>query len=312
MNFSAAFPTFFITLREGVEAALVIGIVLAALMQSGCSSLRKWVYWGIAAGLGCSVLSGLLFVGIIRQVGASASIYAPVVQESLETLFCLMAIIFLSWMLVWMTRQARSLKGEIKATVHNVLGAQNEAWGIFGLVTIAVLREGLETVLFILSQLQDGLFPSLGALFGLLSATAIGFLIFRSGVRVNLRLFFRSMGVLLLLIVSGLVISLLHKVEVVAVLLMQLHPQSINLCLGHYDSCLLGFQIWDGSQILPDQEFPGVLLKALFGYRQELYLVQAIGYLTFLVAVSWLYLKSLGDFVKVKSESVLTAKLKQS
>jgi high-affinity iron transporter len=307
VDFSAAFPTFFITLREGVEAALVVGIVLACLgkaersrsVSAGESNLNQWVYWGIAAGLVGSIFTGIVFVLTLQQIGASPSPYAPVIQEILEVIFCFAAIVLLSWMLVWMTQQARLLKSELETAVKDALD-QSRGWGIFGLVTIAVLREGFETVLFIVSQLQAGWPPTLGAIVGLFGAVSIGFLLFQGGLKINLRLFFQSMGIVLLLIVSGLVISLLHKLEVVAALLIQIDPQYAAFCLRTQDSCLLGFQVWDASQTLPEKEFPGILLKTFLGYRQDFYIVQLVSYLIFLITVGGLYLKSLGSYSNAK------------
>ena len=292
LDLTLALPTFLITLREGVEAALVVGIVLACLNKADRSHLNAWAYGGIGVGLAGSILLGAIFSLALWQVGTSTSVYAPIVREVLEASFCLGAIILLSWMLVWMTQQARSLKGEIEGSVSQALET-NGKWGILGLVAIAVLREGLETVLFIMAQVQAGWMPSLGAVAGVLGATGIGFLLFKGGVKINLRLFFQLMGILLLLIVSGLVISLFRKVEVLSSLMIQLDPVYASLCWSQA-SCFLGLQVWNTSQVLPERGFPGIVLKALFGYRDHLYLVQAIGYLAFLISVGGLYLKSLG------------------
>ncbi len=292
MDFSAALPTFVITLREGVEAALVVGIVLAYLKKAEQTRLNPWVYAGIGVGVVASVLVGILFSGLIVALEASDQAYAPVIKPLLEGTFTIGAIALLSWMLVWMTQQARTLKAEVEGAIGSVLQTQGAGWGVFSLITLAVLREGFETVLFIAAQFQAGWMPIGGAIAGLAGAVGVGILLFQLGVKINLRRFFQVMGIFLLLIVSGLVISALKHVDAAAAALAQINPQMSSICLGAGPSCLLGPQVWNLSAILPDHQFPGVLFKALFGYREKLYLAQAVAYLIFLFSVGSLYWQS--------------------
>jgi high-affinity iron transporter len=300
MNFSAALPTFVITLREGVEAALVVGIVLALLKKAKQSRLNSWVYAGVGVGIAASALVGMLFSLVIQTLGAANAKYTPVVEPLMEGVFSVIAIAMLSWMLIWMTRQARFLKASVEGTVTAALKQDSGAgWGVFSLIFIAVLREGFETVLFIAANFQQGFFPAIGAIGGLLTAIAIGFLLFRWGVKINIRLFFQVMGVLLLLIVAGLVVSALAHFDIAIATLAQLDRQSESLCF-YYErftrnpSCILGPRVWDTSKILPDEQFPGLVLKTLFGYRDDLFLVQAVAYVAFLVTVGGIYFRSLG------------------
>ncbi|HEY9700553.1 MAG TPA: FTR1 family protein [Trichocoleus sp.] len=295
VDFSAALPTFVITLREGVEAALVVGIVLAYLNKASQTKLNPWVYAGIGAGILGSGLIGIGFSSLLLALETSDQPYMPIVKELLKTGFGVTAIGLLSWMLLWMTQQARLLKSEVEGAMTAVLQQSTGAgWGIFGLITIAVLREGFETVLFIAANFQQGWVAAIGAVAGLIGATGIGILLFQLGVKINLRQFFQVMGVLLLLIVSGLVIGALRHLDKAAALLTQLNPQ-ISLCTSSGSSCLLGPLVWDASQVLPDRQFPGIILKALFGYTQTLYLAQAIGYLLFLSLVGGIYLNSITE-----------------
>jgi high-affinity iron transporter len=298
LDLTAALPTFVITLREGVEAALVVGIVLAYLKKANQTRLTPWVYAGVFVGLGLSLLIGLLFSGILAALATSSQPYAPVLKSLLEGTFCLIAIGLLSWMLVWMTQQARSLKAEVEGAIATSLQtAQGAGWGIFSLILIAVLREGFETVLFIAAQVQpaqQSWLPVLGAIAGLIGATLIGFLLFQFGIKINLRQFFQVMGVLLLLIVSGLVVTALRKIDTGLSLFTQLNPAfSCPSLFSDSPSCILGPQVWDTSAILPDRQFPGILLKAFFGYTQNLYALQAIAYLIFLSTLGTLYFRSL-------------------
>jgi len=301
MSWSAALPTFFITLREGVEAALVVGIVFACLQQAQQQKLQRWVYLGVLSGILASCVIGLLIHVGLQGLQTSDQLYAPVFKQLFEVGLGAIAIAMLSWMLIWMTRQARFLKAEIQGSVKSALGEDNRpAWAIFSLVFIAVFREGLETALFIVAKFQEGLTPVLGAFGGLAVAVVIGMLLFKWSIRINLSQFFQVMGVFLLLIVSGLVISMLRHLDAAAIAFSQINPEVLGICGQGNTSCLLGSQIWDFSTILPDRQFPGILLKTLFGYTQKLYLVQAIGYLLFWVIVGGIYFRSLGQPTQLK------------
>ncbi|MGH1393907.1 MAG: FTR1 family iron permease [Trichormus sp.] len=299
MNFSTALPTFVITLREGVEAALVVGIVLALLKKAKQSRLNIWVYAGIAVGIVVSALIGVLFTWLITTIGAANPQYTPVVEPMLEGVFSLLAIAMLSWMLIWMTKQARFMKAQVEGAVNQALVKNSQAgWGVFSLILIAVVREGFETVLFIAANFQQGLVPTVGALAGLATAAAIGVLLFKLGVKINIRQFFKVMGILLVLIVAGLVASTLKHFDDAVANLALSNRASESLCFyyEHFTkihSCILGPMVWNTSKVLPDQQFPGVILKSLFGYREHLYLVEAVGYVVFLVTVGGLYFRSL-------------------
>lgn len=293
MLISHALPTFLITLREGVEAALVVGIVLACLSKANQSQLNRWVYGGVGAGLVGSVLMGLLLSQGFDRVRRVLPSLEAVVDPLLNTLFCSVAILMLSWMLLWMTRQSRALKVSLEGEVSTALGQDEGAgWNLFSLVCIAVLREGFETVLFIFTNFRQGAAAVGGAIAGLLGATALGLALFRWGVRVNLKRFFQIMGILLLLIVGGLVISGLKNLDAAFYAISQLDPNTTDLCWSQ-QSCLLGPALWDARGLLPDNQFPGLVLKTLLGYRDRIYLVQALAYGLFAFTVGGSYLRQL-------------------
>lgn len=295
MDFAFFLPTFVITLREGVEAALVVGIVLACLKKAQQSYLNPWVYLGIGAGLLASAAIGFLFGWLIQALGA----VSPVAEQLLEGGFSLMAIILLSWMLIWMTQQARFMKANIEGALTSTLKRDRAAgWGVFSLIFFAVVREGFETVVFITGNLQQGIFATLGALTGLAVAAGIGILLFKWGIRLNLRRFFQVMGILLLLVVAGLVISTLGHLDAVMKTLASQNRASESLCFFYerftkHPSCILGGQVWDLSRVLPEDGPIGGLLNALFGYHQRLYVMQAISYVAFLVTIGGIYFQSL-------------------
>ncbi|BAY17365.1 iron permease FTR1 [Anabaenopsis circularis NIES-21] len=310
MNFSTALPTFVITLREGVEAALVVGIVLALLKKAKQSRLNSWVYAGVGVGIAISALIGVLFSIVIQALGKINPQYTSVVEPGLEGVFSVLAIAMLSWMLIWMTKQARFMKAQVEGAVTEALTQNgNAGWGVFSLILIAVVREGFETVLFIAANFQQGLIPTIGALGGLLVAATIGVLLFKLGVKINIRQFFQVMGVLLVLIVAGLVVSALkHFDDAVANLALSSRAtESLCFYYEHFTkvhSCILGPIVWNTSNILPDDQFPGIIFKSLFGYRENLYIVQAVGYVIFLLTVGGLYFRSLGGEVPKPNKTV--------
>ncbi|EKV00585.1 high-affinity Fe2+/Pb2+ permease [Leptolyngbya sp. PCC 7375] len=295
MDIASAIPVAIVTLREGVEAALVVGIVLACLNKAGKMDLNQWVFGGVAAGIIGSILIGS-FLGLgLQQMQYVMPNAEALLKPILGILFGSIAIIMLSWMLLWMTRQARTLKTEINQTVTNALGNESAGLSIFSLVCIAVLREGFETVLFLFTQSQTLIDNLLGVVMGLLGATFIGFGLFKWGIRINLKLFFQVMGVLLLLIISGLVVSVCRNIDITFATISQFNSLSVDLCLGFQQSCVLGPQIWNTSQILPDKEFPGVVLKVLLGYRDRIYLLQLLAYVLFWLVIGSRYFRTLNQ-----------------
>jgi high-affinity iron transporter len=310
VDFSSAIPTFVITLREGVEAALVVGIVLACLKKAKQSHLNIWVYVAIAAGIAASGIVGVVLSQAAQALSQSQNPYAATLELFLEAIFGLVAIVMLSWMLIWMTKQARFMKAQVEGAINQAM-ATNAGWGVFALVFVAILREGFETVLFIVAKFQQGFIPSLGSAAGLTVATGIGALLFKWGVKINIRRFFQVMGVLLLLIVSGLVVSSLGHFDTAISTLAQSNRQSAGMCFFYekftrVHSCNLGGMVWNTTKILPEDKFPGLLLSAMFGYTDKLYLVQAIGYIGFIISIGGMYFRSLNPS-KSKQGSVPVA-----
>ncbi len=300
MNFTAALSTFFIALREGVEAALVVGIVLAFLKKAGKSQLNRWVYAGLGAGIAASVILAFLFQLFVPVLQNAFPQYAGIIEFVYEGVFCVLAIIMLSWMLIWMTKQARFMKAQVEGSLSQAIESnQSSAWNIFTLIFVAVAREGFETVALITTNTGSGAYGAgLGALLGIVAAASIGVGLFKLGVKINIRQFFQIMGILLVFIVAGLVITALNRFDAATASLASYSRASQDLCF-YYErfskihSCILGPMVWNTSKILPDDQFPGIVLKALFGYHHHLYIVQALAYLAFLFTIGGTYLRSI-------------------
>ncbi|PSF33616.1 hypothetical protein C7H19_19715 [Aphanothece hegewaldii CCALA 016] len=310
MNWSSALPTFVITLREGVEAALVVGIVLAYLKKSGRSQLNIWVWTAVGTAIAASAMIGVLLTQLMYALQAANQTYAPVVEPLLEAIFSVLAIILLSWMLIWMTKQSRHLKGQIEGAVNQSLQDRNRSkWGIFSLIFIAVLREGFETVLFITAKLSESIPSALGALGGLITATGVGVALFKWGIRIDLRRFFQIMGIILLFIVAGLVVTALGLFDSAMTTLSQIDRNSESICFFYerftkVHSCVLGPMVWNLEKVLPADRFPGFLLSSLLGYTDRLYLVQAVSYIAFLAGAWGLYSRTLGGRSATRAKEV--------
>jgi high-affinity iron transporter len=306
VDLSSALPTFIITLREGVEAALVVGIVLACLKKAKQGHLRIWVYAAIATGIAASAIVGVLLAQVSQALSQSQNPYAATLELFLEAIFGLIAIVMLSWMLIWMTKQARFMKAQVEGAVGQAI-EKNAGWGVFTLVFVAILREGFETVLFIVAKFQQGLIPSIGSVLGLSVATGIGALMFKWGVKIDVRRFFQAMGIMLLLIISGLVVSSLGHFDTAIASLAASDRQSAGMCMFYekftkVHSCNLGSLVWNTTKVMPEDKFPGLLFSALFGYTDRLYLVPAIAYIAFLGSIGGLYFRSLNPRKSVSSD----------
>lgn len=198
-------PTFVITLREGVEAALIVGIVAAFLVKEGHRDAlpRMWFGVGIAVAL-CTAVAVVL-----RVVGQNLPQRQ---QEGLETVVGLIAVAMVTYMIVWMRRHARDLKATLQFSAAEALAAGSTV-ALVGMAFLAVLREGLETTVFLLAVFNDTSNPGTagaGAVLGLVAAVAIGWALYRGGVRINLARFFRGTGLVLVVVAAGLLATSIH------------------------------------------------------------------------------------------------------
>src|SRR5215510_14966122 len=198
-------PTFVITLREGVEASLIVGIIAAFLVKEGRQdALRQmWVGVGIAVVLCTAVGVGLDVVG--EELPQRQ-------QEGLETIVGVIAVAMISYMIIWMTRHSRGIKAELEGEAASAL-ARGSAMALVAMAFLAVLREGFETSVFMLAAFQDSTDTTAagaGAVIGLVAAIAIGIGTYPGRVRINLTRFFRFTGLILVFVAAGLLATSMH------------------------------------------------------------------------------------------------------
>jgi high-affinity iron transporter len=198
-------PTFVIGLREGVEAALIVGIIAAFLRQEERGDALRYVWAGVAAAvLLCAA------VGVTLQIVNEDLPQRQ--QEGLETIVSLAAVGIVTFMIVWMRRNARGLRKELERSAAGAL-ARGSIYALVAMAFFAVLREGLETAVFLLAAFQSTANPGAagaGAVIGLAVAVAIGWGIYKGGVRLNLSKFFRFTAAVLVLVAAGLLAAAAH------------------------------------------------------------------------------------------------------
>jgi len=258
-------------LREGVEAALIVGIIAGYLVKIGRAD-RLFIIW---AGVGLAVLtSTVVGIGIFVTFGA--------LEGDAEKIFeagaMLLASAVVTWMLFWMRRQAVSMSGELRQGIDKALVAA-PLLGVGGLAFTAVIREGIETSLFLIGQAAavtttgDAVWVFLGAITGLAVAVGIGAAIFKFGTRLNLQRFFSWTGAALILIAAGLLSHGVHEL--------------INLGLLPP----LASEVYNLSAQLPDTEGVGLFLRAVAGYSAAPEMLTLIVHATYLCAGLFLYLR---------------------
>lgn len=197
--------TFVIGLREGLEASLIVGIVAAFLVQRGERRALRSVWAGV-------VLAVVLCLGAAVALQAATAQMPQRQQEQLETVLALVAVAMVTWMIVWMSRHARTMRADLEGAASAAL-AQGSSWALVAMAFLAVLREGLETSVFLLATYQasgSNAQGAIGASLGILLAVGLGYGIYRGGVRLDLGRLFRLTGVALVLVAAGLVMSAVH------------------------------------------------------------------------------------------------------
>ena len=254
---------FLIMLREGIEAALIVGIVAGFLKQSGHSRLMPKVWLGVA-------LAALMCLGIGYGIHSATGEIPQKEQEFVVGVIGLVAVAMLTYMILWMKKAARSMKQQIQDSVQTALNrGDGQGWALVGMAFLAVAREGLESVFFLLAVFQQSPTWSMpvGAVLGLLAAVVIGALIYQGGMRLNLAKFFRWTGAFLIVVAAGLVAGSLRALHEAGV---WNHLQEV---------------VFDSSKYLHEDSPLGVLLGGFFGYTDHPTQGEVLAWLLYLVPV---------------------------
>lgn len=260
-----------VTLREGLEAALIISILLAYLKQLKRYDGSRKVWAGTISAIAVSIVVGW----IIFAVGAE---FEGRGEQIFEGVVSLTAVVVLTWMIFFMRKAGSTMRSELQERVDSALAAGGVALGL--LAFVVVLREGVETALFLLGTDQatgdNKIATLLGGLIGLAVAAVLGYLIYQGGVHLDLRIFFKVTGALLLVVAAGLLAFSVHELQEARVL-----PGD-------------DAKAFDTSNILPsdpDESFAGGMLRALVGYHDNPSVLEVVAWFGYLLIAGFFFFK---------------------
>ena len=260
------FVAYLIMLREGIEAALIVGIVAAYLKQTGRSRFMPAVWMGVAAAAALCLALGI-------AMNAAEAEFPQKQQEFFEGAVALVAVGVLTSMVFWMKRAAKSIKAELHDSVEAALSrSSGGGMGLVLMAFFAVGREGLESVFFLLATFQQdlGWGPPAGALLGVLTAVGFGAAVTYGGYKMNLRRFFSWTSALIVFVAAGLLSTALRSFH------------EAGLWNG------LQGQAFDLSNVLPADGTLGTLLSGIFGYQDAPTVGEVAVYVAFLIPALWL------------------------
>jgi high-affinity iron transporter len=264
-----------LALREGIEVALVLGIVLGSLKQLDKSHLKLALWIGAAS----AALISLLAAVVLNWLGAEFEGRGEQIFEGSAMLF---AALLISWMIFWMRRETSRTKTGIQTGVKKALG-RHAWWEIFFLSFASVMRDGIELALFLLAArfASNSLQTFLGAMIGLAVAAALGWGIFTTGLKLNIKRFFWITNLFLILFAAGLIGRSIHEFNEAALL-----PAGVDM-------------VWNISAILSEDSTIGQIFTALLGYSSSPSLSMVIGYIAYLVAMISMF--RLPDRIKTRT-----------
>ena len=263
---------YLIGLREGLEAALVVSILVAYLVKTE----RRHLLWRIWTGVAVAVLVSLAF-GFALFYGPKGLTFEA--QEAIGGTLSIIAVAFVTWMIFWMAKAARTLSGELRGQID--VAAEGSWWGLALVAILAVGREGLETALFLWSTTEavtresgSTWQPLLGAALGIATAVVLGYLLYRGAIRINLSKFFAWTGGFLILVAGGVLSYGVHDLQEAGIL-----PGLDNLA-------------WDVSDTIDPTTWYATLLKGIFNFSPQTTVLEAAVWVLYVVPVMFLFVRS--------------------
>ncbi len=254
-------PSYLLSLREGIEIALIIGIVLGALRKVHHEEMTPAVWYGVISATVVSIITGV----VLTMFGLSLESPA---EQIFEGITMVIAAGVLTWMIFWMRQQSRNMKSEIEAGVHQAT-QQMGSRALFTLAFFAVVREGIELAIFLTATAftSDAVQTISGAALGLGTAALLGWSLFATTVKLDLRRFFQVTGFLLILFAAGLFAHAIHEFNEIG---------WVPAIIEH---------VWDVNFIIDETSMVGTTLKALFGYNGNPSLTEVIAYLAYFAGI---------------------------
>ena len=257
-----------ITLREGLEAALIIGIILAYLARTNNRQGFRPVWLGVSLAVLGSLIAGVLIFFLAGEFTGRA-------EEIFEGFAMFLATGVLTWMIFWMRKQAVNIKAHLHAQIRSVL-IRGSSLGLVILAFVVVVREGIETVLFLFAATRVAESPALftlGGFLGLVMALGIGYSIYKGSSRLNLRAFFNVTSLILIMFAAGLLAHGIHEFHEAGI---------IPVVVEH---------VWDINHILPEKSTFGQFLTAIVGYNGNPSLVEVVAYFVYLASALGSYFR---------------------
>lgn len=250
-----------ITLRETLEASLIIGIILAYLGKTENKKHKKMIWLGVLSGVVFSVILAFVFE---RYLGG----FDGTKEELYEGVTMLIAAALLTWMILWMLIQRHGLKKKLEEKVHAHIEKDHPV-GLFFLTFVSVAREGIETVIFLNAALLQANSGSvlLGGVIGVVVAILLAYILFKGVVKIKLRKFFTVTSVLLILFAAGLFAHGIHEFQEAGI---------VPIVTEH---------LWDMNAVLDEKGTFGGILKGVFGYNGNPSLIEVISYWGYLVVI---------------------------
>ncbi len=257
-----------ITLREGLEAALIIGIILAYLARTDNRQSFKSVWLGVSLAILASLIAGAAIYLLAGEFSGQA-------EEVFEGIAMFLAVGVLTWMIFWMRKQAVDIKSHLQTQIQSVL-TSGSALGLATIAFVVVVREGIETVLFLFAATRVAESPILftaGGFLGLVIAVGIGYSIYKGTSRLNLRTFFNVTSLVLIFFAAGLLAYGIHEFIEAGIISPLVDP------------------VWDINHILSEKSTFGLFLKAILGYNGNPSLVEVIAYPLYLALIMRSYFR---------------------
>ena len=260
--------SFLLSFREGLEAALIIGVLLGALHKLGKTGEQKTVWLGAVAAFILSAAVGIA----INQLGASFEGKAEMIFEGTAML---LAAGILTWVILWMQSQAGTINQSLESDVSKAVFSGNKT-ALFSLAFLSVFREGIELALFLIaaSMNSENLQVLIGAGAGLLAVIVFAILLFKSLVRLDIKKFFSFTSLILVFFAAGLAAHGIHEFNEAGLI-----PSIVE-------------NVWNINHLLDEKSILGQLLKTLVGYNGNPSLTEVIAYFSYLLLV-WLLKKRL-------------------
>jgi high-affinity iron transporter len=259
--------TYLIGLREGLEAALIVSILVAYLVKTDRREALPFVWAGVAAAVAMSI-------GVAGILKLTSSALSETAEELFAGVMSFIAVALVTWMIFWMKRTSRTIATDLRSSLDRAVALGVGAVAAMAFVSVA--REGLETAVFFFSLTGStgaGFAQVLGLVLGLATSAAVGWLLYRGAIRIDLSKFFRYTGLLLILVAAGVLAYGVHELQEVGVL-----PGEDNLA-------------FDVSATIPPDSWYGSVLRGILGFRPAMSVLEVAVWAAYVGSTTWLFLR---------------------